>query len=250
MQNVANCTPRKAGRRKSATSSIGRSWRISTTANATRRTTPASSEPTICALDQPASFPRRSAWTIRKSADEKETSPARSVRRAPGSRDSRSFRIATAKANAPTGTFTKKTHRQLSESVRIPPRSGPDATPSPTVDPQKNARDVERDDVPRRAAQKRGDAENDHAAREDEPAPVAIRERTGREDQRGKRDRVRVDDPLQTRQARVELSLDARQRDVDDRDVDEQHECRRANGDKRPAPCGCDPLHSQDPRSG
>ena len=61
------------------------------------------------------------------------------------------------------------------------------------------------DDVPRGAAQERGDAEDDDAGREDEPAPVAIGERAGGEDERGERDRVGVDDPLQPRQARVEL---------------------------------------------
>ena len=59
-------------------------------------------------------------------------------------------------------------------------------------------------DVPRDAAEERGDAEDDDADREDEPAAVAVGQRAGREDERGERDRVRVDDPLQARQARVE----------------------------------------------
>ena len=70
------------------------------------------------------------------SAAENESRPATSVRVAPGSRDSRTFRIATANANTPTGTLTKKTQRQLSESVRMPPSSGPDATARPIVAPQ------------------------------------------------------------------------------------------------------------------
>ena len=116
------------------------------------------------------------------------------------------------------------------------------------ADALERACDVERQDVPRDAAQERGDAEDDDADREDEPAPVAVGERAGREDERGERHRVRVDDPLQARQARVQLRLNARQRDIHDRDVDEQHERRRANGDERPAACGCGPLHPSDAR--
>ena len=40
------------------------------------------------------------------------------------------------KTATPIGTFTKKTHRQLSHSVMIPPASGPDATAMPIVAPQ------------------------------------------------------------------------------------------------------------------
>ena len=99
-----------------------------------------------------ASSPRRSRWrggrwrsTPRCSAlAPLSRHPSRLRRRRRGlrrrcgalrSRDSRTFIIATANANAPTGTFTKKTQRQLSESVMIPPRSGPAATASPTVEP-------------------------------------------------------------------------------------------------------------------
>ena len=53
-----------------------------------------------------------------------------------GSRDSRIRVRATNSAKAPTGTLTKKTQRQLSASVRIPPISGPDATATPIVAPQ------------------------------------------------------------------------------------------------------------------
>jgi hypothetical protein len=41
------------------------------------------------------------------------------------------FRTASASANAPIGTLTKKIQRQLSESVMRPPSSGPEATASP-----------------------------------------------------------------------------------------------------------------------
>ncbi len=44
--------------------------------------------------------------------------------------------MASANAATPIGMLTKKIHRQLSESVMIPPKSGPAATAKPTVDPQ------------------------------------------------------------------------------------------------------------------
>ena len=71
-----------------------------------------------------------------------------------------------------------------------------------------------------------------------QPAAVAVGERAGGEDQGGERERVRVHHPLQPRQARVQVVLDVRQRDVDDRDVEQEHERRRADGDERPAAVG------------
>ena len=59
-----------------------------------------------------------------------------SARRASASRDSRTLLTASARDAAPTGMLTKKIHRQLSESVMIPPSSGPAATAKPTVEPQ------------------------------------------------------------------------------------------------------------------
>jgi hypothetical protein len=47
--------------RNSDTSSIGRSCLTSITTKATRSALPATSEPTICALDQPTLLPRKSA---------------------------------------------------------------------------------------------------------------------------------------------------------------------------------------------
>ena len=58
------------------------------------------------------------------------------MRVACGSRDSRIRVRATKSANAPTGTLTKKTQRQSSASVMIPPTSGPEATATPIVAPQ------------------------------------------------------------------------------------------------------------------
>ena len=136
MQKVAIETPRKAGWRKSVTSSIGRSCISSTKTNTTSRTAPPIRHERMSALLQPLEFPRRSPKTIRKSDPESVSSPQRSDRTAPSSRDSFICLSATASANAPTGTFTKKTQRQPSASVRIPPTSGPEATAAPIVAPQ------------------------------------------------------------------------------------------------------------------
>ena len=56
----------------------------------------------------------------------------------------------------------------------------------------------------------------------------------GGEHARGQRERVRIDDPLEIRERRVEGALDRRQRDVHDRDVEQQHEGRDADRDQRP----------------
>ena len=97
------------------------------------------------------------------------------------------------------------------------------------------AGDVEHGDVPGQAAEQRREREDDHADGEEQPAAVAVGERARGQDQRRQRQRVGVDHPLQPRQARVEVVLDVRQRDVDDRDVEQEHERRRADGDERPA---------------
>ena len=274
MANVPACTPRKAGRLNSETSSIGRSWRTSTTTKAASSSTPSTSEPTICALDQPASLPRSSAWTIRKSAsrereeagdvgarrsrvarlpqlperdherehadghvDEEDPAPAQRVgedaaEQRPG-RDGDADRRAPDRDRAPacSALILRSDQRERSGEQRS------------TADALADARDVERDDVPRGSAHERGDREDHDAGGEDEPAPEAIRERTGCEDQRGKRDCVRVDNPLKPSKARVELPLNARQSDVHDRDVDQQHERRRAHGDERPPAPLKAPLH-------
>src|SRR5580765_7056470 len=136
MQKVATETPTKPGWRKRSRSSIGRACRCSTATKTASRTAPPISEPRISGLLQPAALPRSTPKTIRKSEDEKVSRPQTSVVVACGSRDSRIRVRATNSANAPTGTLTKKTQRQSSASVRIPPTSGPDATATPIVAPQ------------------------------------------------------------------------------------------------------------------
>ena len=148
----------------------------------------------------------------------------------------------------------------------MPPSSGPAATAKPTVEPQTaiarprsapwysapiSASAVANSAAPptpcsARAASSAATFQaiphrNDAALNtptpipNSDPPPVAVGERAGGQDQRRERDRVRVDDPLQPGQARAEPALDARQRDVHDRDVDQQHERRHADGEQRPA---------------
>jgi len=111
----------------------------------------------------------------------------------------------------------------------IPPNSGPAATAKPTVEPQiaiafiraalelgpdqrqrrreergaadalQRPRHVKRRHVPGDTAEERGRGEEEYARGKHEPAPVAIRERAGGQDQRRETDRVRIDDPLQAR---------------------------------------------------
>ena len=56
----------------------------------------------------------------------------------------------------------------------------------------------------------------------------------GRQDARRERERVGVDHPLQLGERRVQRPLDRGQRDVHDRDVEQQHEDRDADRDQRP----------------
>ena len=68
------------------------------------------------------------------------------------------------------------------------------------------ARDVERGDAPREAAEERRQGEEHDPGHEHQTASVPVGERAGREDQRGEAERVGVDDPLQPGQAGVELA--------------------------------------------
>jgi hypothetical protein len=78
------------------------------------------------------------------------------------------------------------------------------------ADSLQRAGDVEGGDAPRQAAQQGGEGEQHDARHEQQASPVAVRERTGGEDQRRKRQGVRVHHPLQPGQARVEALLHVR----------------------------------------
>ena len=64
-------------------------------------------------------------------------------------------------------------------------------------------------------------------------AAEEVAERAADEDQRAEREQVGVDDPLLEREAAAEVALDRRQRDVDDRRVDEHDRRPEDAGDER-----------------
>ena len=102
------------------------------------------------------------------------------------------------------------------------------------AEPLKGAREIEleaaaRDPAEERREREHGDARDEHAF-----AAEAIRERSVGEKQRRERECVRVEHPLELREAGVQVIVDARQRDLHDRDVDEQHERRAADGHEGP----------------
>jgi hypothetical protein len=63
-----------------------------------------------------------------------------------------------------------------------------------------------------------------HADHEHRPAPVRVAEAPRRHEQQPQRERVARDDPLQRVLLCMQAPLDARQGDVDDRDVEQGHE--------------------------
>ena len=88
------------------------------------------------------------------------------------------------------------------------------------------------------------DGERHEAGDEDPPAAEAIAERAAEQQERGERDEVRVDRPLQTRDVGLQVAADRRQRDVDDRAVEERDaRAEHGRGDHpargRVSPIGC-----------
>ena len=78
---------------------------------------------------------------------------------------------------------------------------------------------------------------------EDPPVPVDVAEAAADDQERGEREGVAGDDPLQARQGRVELPQDRRDRDVEDRVVDDDDDRRhQRDGQREPllwADAGC-----------
>ena len=69
-------------------------------------------------------------------------------------------------------------------------------------------------------------------------AAEAVAERAGGEQHAGEHEHVDVDDPLQLRGGGVEVALQRRQRDVEDRVVEPDHEQRQAEDGERPPAAG------------
>ncbi len=92
----------------------------------------------------------------------------------------------------------------------------------------------ERVDAGRRGARRGGEGEQRQARGEEPSTTEAVGQGAEGEDGRGEGERVRVDDPLQATEARVEVLGDAREGRVDDRDV--EHEHRGGGADDREGP--------------
>ena len=105
-------------------------------------------------------------------------------------------------------------------------------------------RQVEHERGGRQSADERGGREDDQPDGEDLAPPVDVADDARGEQEGGESQRVRVDDPLQVGEARVERLLNVGQRHVDDRDVEQEHERRRADGDQGP-PFSVESGHSR-----
>ncbi len=108
----------------------------------------------------------------------------------------------------------------------------------------RRARGDERSAVGREAAGER--REREHAQRQHEhPALAEVVGGAAAEHQEaGERDRVGVDDPLQFGRREAEARLDRGQRDVDDAQVEDDHELRHAADDQQPRPNAIPRCHS------
>ncbi len=84
----------------------------------------------------------------------------------------------------------------------------------------------------RQAAGQRGDREERQADHEHLAAAEQVGHAAAEQQEAAEGERVGARDPLQARVGEVQVALDRRQRDVHDRDVDDEHELRRAQQDQ------------------
>ena len=154
------------------------------------------------------------------------------------------------------GTLTKKIHSQPSESTSTPPATTPSVPPMPASAPQTPSAMLrsrpagkvtvssasaagESSAAPtpwtaraaisalgrgHEAAGQRGDAEQREAGQEEPAAAEQVARPPAEQQQAAERERVAVDDPLQAVGGEPEVGLDRGQRDVHDRDVEDDHE--------------------------
>ena len=83
------------------------------------------------------------------------------------------------------------------------------------------------------AVEQARDREHDHAGDEDLLAPDDVRGAAAEQQEAAEQQRVAVDHPLQVGLAELQVLLDRRQRDVDDRRVEDDHELGQADQDQR-----------------
>jgi len=131
--------------------------------------------------------------------------------------------------------LTKKIHRQPAHSVSAPPTSGEgDREHDRAADALEAPGEVEEERRGRRPAEGGGEGEGDDAADEDPLATEEVAERAGVQRAAREQEGVGVDHPLEVGQRGVEVTLDARQGDIDDRDVEEEHEDGDTDDDEGP----------------
>ena len=92
--------------------------------------------------------------------------------------------------------------------------------------------------APGEAAEERADREDDQAGHEDHAAPEDVGETTAQQQKAAEDERIRADHPLQVLLREAQVFLDGRQRDVDDRDVQNDDELRDAEERQ------CKPFHT------
>ena len=168
-------------------------------------------------------------------------------------------------AARPIGALTKKTHSHPTYSVSTPPSSTPTAPPAPETAPHTasallrsvalgEGRGEDRECRGRdhrgaealnracadqeaagrcKAAGQRCDREDAEARHEHPATAEQVGTPAAQQQEPAERQRVGARDPLQARVGEVQIDFDRRQRDVDDRDVDDEHELRRAEQDQR-----------------
>ena len=84
-----------------------------------------------------------------------------------------------------------------------------------------------------KAAGQRCDREDGQTGHEQPATAEQVGTPAAQQQEPAERQRVGARDPLQARVGEVQIDLDRRQRDVDDRDVDDEHELRRTEQDQR-----------------
>jgi hypothetical protein len=127
-----------------------------------------------------------------------------------------SRRGASAAAARPIGTLTKRIHSQ-------PAYSGDERG----AEALHRARRDEPDVGLREPAEQRREREEDQAADEHPPAPEEVGHAAAEEEEAAEGQRVGVDDPREVVLVEVERLADRRQRDVDDRGVEDDDELRQ-----------------------
>src|SRR5581483_11126578 len=105
------------------------------------------------------------------------------------------------------------------------------------AEPLQPAGDDQRSLGPREPREQRAEREDDHADDEETTPTEQVREPAAEQQRAAEQDRVRGDHPLQARLREVEVALDRRQGDVDNRHVEDDHEL-RGDGEREnePAP--------------